>query len=246
MKPILLHIPHSSLRIPDYSMYIIPENEVNIEAQRLSDLYTDELFEGLNFDIQIKADFCRIFCDVERFENDHLEPMSRFGMGATYTHCDDGRQLRIMTKSQRNQILETYFFPHHSILTKAVDDQLSMFGEALIIDCHSFPDIPLNCSLYQGSEKFDFNIGTDSFHTPKRWIDLSIDFFQSKGYKLGVNEPYAGSMVPMKHFQKISEVKSIMLEVNRSLYMSDNFLKNDNFDTIKGIISLFIETIRGD
>ena len=45
MKSLILHIPHSSLKIPDYSNYILPENEVDIEAIRMSDLYTDELFQ---------------------------------------------------------------------------------------------------------------------------------------------------------------------------------------------------------
>ena len=78
MVPLILHIPHSSLNIPDYSNFILSKNEVDAEAIRMSDLYTDELFEGKSEDYKIQADFCRIFCDVERFDDDAQEPMSKF------------------------------------------------------------------------------------------------------------------------------------------------------------------------
>ena len=88
MMPLILHIPHSSLKIPDYSNYLLTKREVDTEAIRMSDLYTDELFQGESEDYRIQADFCRIFCDVERFDNDTQEPMSKFGMGVTYLNCD--------------------------------------------------------------------------------------------------------------------------------------------------------------
>jgi len=46
MRPIILHIPHSSIEIPDYSNFCISEIDVNKEALYLTDYYTDELFQG--------------------------------------------------------------------------------------------------------------------------------------------------------------------------------------------------------
>jgi len=244
MTNLILHIPHASLRIPDYSQYLLPRDAVDAEALHLTDLYTDELFAAGLDDTVIQADFCRVYCDVERFKTDALEPMSKFGMGAAYVRCDDGRELRHLTATQRNEILRNYYETHHAKLTDAVDSELARVGEARIVDCHSFPDTPLQCSLCQGDAKFDFNIGTDAFHTPTEWIDASVKFFADRGFRLGIDEPYSGSIVPMKHYQNDIRVKSIMLEVNRNLYMNNDCYRGSGFFAIKEVIMEFLTILR--
>jgi len=140
---LILHIPHASLQIPDYSNYLLPREAVDAEALHLTDLYTDELFVARPNDAVIQAEFCRVYCDVERFENDALEPMSNFGMGATYVQCDDGRELRRLTEKQRDEILRGCYKTHHARLSDSVDSSLVKFGEARIVDYNRFPDTPL-------------------------------------------------------------------------------------------------------
>jgi N-formylglutamate amidohydrolase len=243
MSNLILHIPHASLRIPDYSAFLLPGDAVDAEALHLTDLYTDELFLPLPGDVVIQANFSRVYCDVERFKSDSLEPMSKFGMGATYVRCDDGRELRRLTSKQREQILQKFYEPHHDQLTNAVDIALSTVGEASIIDCHSYPNIPLQCSLYRGDAQFDFNIGTDAFHTPQQWIDASVQFFADRGFRLGIDEPYAGSIVPLKHYQQNRKVKSIMLEINRGLYLDDSYSRGPHFSEIQRVVSDFLSMI---
>ena len=245
MSNLILHIPHASLRIPDYSAFLLPRDAVDAEALHLTDLYTDELFLPSPGDVVIQADFSRVYCDVERFKSDALEPMSKFGMGATYLRCDDGREMRRLSHKQREQILQNFYEPHHAQLTNAVDLALSTVGEASIVDCHSYPATPLQCSLYRGDAQFDFNIGTDAFHTPQEWIDASVRFFTDRGFRLGIDEPYAGSIVPIKHYQLNRKVKSIMLEINRGLYLGDSYSRGPHFSEIQRVVSDFLSMIRG-
>jgi N-formylglutamate amidohydrolase len=245
MSNLILHIPHASLRIPEYSVFLMPRDAVDAEALHLTDLYTDELFLPSPGDVVIQADFSRVYCDVERFKTDALEPMSKFGMGATYLRCDDGRELRHLSPEQREQILQNFYEPHHAQLTNAVDVALSTVGEASIVDCHSYPDTPLQCSLYQGDAQFDFNIGTDAFHTPQEWINASVRFFADRGFRLGIDEPYAGSIVPIKHYQKNRQVKSMMLEINRRLYLDTSYGRGPHFNEIQRVVSDFLSMIRG-
>jgi N-formylglutamate deformylase len=242
---LILHIPHASPRIPGYGHYLLPKEAVDAEALHLADLYTDELFLPAHGDAVIQADFSRVYCDVERFDDDALEPMSKFGMGATYVRCDDGRPLRNLSPSERDVIMQNGYYTHHERLTASVDSALASLGEARIVDCHSFPDKPLRCSLYQGDGKFDFNIGTDSFHTPPSWIEASVAFFADRGFRLGIDEPYAGSIAPIKHYQKDARVKSMMLEINRNLYMKEDYTRGPRFNEIQGVVSDFLSIIRG-
>ena len=49
-----------------------------------------------------------------------------------------------------------------------------------------------------------------------------IDTFKSAGYTVKINEPFAGSLVPLKYLNDI-RVTSIMIELNRRIYDNDAF-----------------------
>lgn len=243
MKAVILHIPHSSIIIPEKEGYVINDNEIKNEIIKLTDWYTDDLFSSNNT-INIIAPFSRIFCDVERFSDDSQEVMAQFGMGVLYTQTDDGNLMRNVSQELREHILNEYYWRHHNQLTNAVKSQLEQYNTATIIDCHSFPEIPINRSLDKTSVRPDFNIGTSPYHTPKRLIDASVAFFESKGHSLGIDYPYKDSIVPMEFYNKDNRVNSIMLEINRKLYLNGNSNeKSESYDYTKTIVQEFVEVI---
>lgn len=241
---IILHVPHSSTNIPFNEGYIVDLISLEKEILKLTDWYTDDLFYSKD-DEMIKAEFSRIFCDPERFTDDSQEIMAQFGMGVIYEKNDEGETIRKVTPELKEKILTEYYWKHHAMLSKAVNNQLSLFGKALLIDCHSFPSIALKRDLDKNPERPDFNIGTDSYHTPKKLIDLSISFFESAGFTLGIDWPYRGSIVPLEHYNKNKNVQTIMLEINRELYLNEpTNEKSERYSEIKKITGEFIETIK--
>ena len=245
MNPqLILHIPHSSINIPLKDGYVIDDISLNKELIKLTDWYTDDLFYS-EADEMIVADFSRIFCDPERFTDDKQEVMAQFGMGVLYEKSDEGELMRMVTPELREKVLSEYYWKHHQKFSKAVQNQLDLFGKALIIDCHSYPSIPLTRDLNKSSERPDFNIGTDSFHTPQKLIDISVSFFESAGYTLGVDWPYKGSIVPMEYYQKNKNVQTIMLEINRSLYLKEpTNEKSERYHEIKKVLGDFVYVLR--
>lgn len=241
---LILHIPHSSTVIPFHEGYALPEKDLNEEINRLTDWYTEDLFDTTE-DKKIIAPFSRIFCDVERFPDDTIEIMAKYGMGMLYEKTDDGRKMRTISEELRKKVLNEYYSVHHRKLDDAVEEDLESEGKAVIIDCHSFPNIPMIRDLDQDSNRPDINIGTDDFHTPPWLEELSIRYFAEKGYSVLVNKPYAGSIVPMKYFRKNKMVMSIMIEVNRKLYLSPgSSCRNENYMKIKELISNYLNKIR--
>ena len=239
----ILHIPHASIEIPFLDGYQLPLQRLQEEMHLLTDHYTAELFRRENATI-IQSPCSRIFCDMERFEDDVHEPMSRFGMGVLYKHTDSGEHMREVNEQLREQILEGYYRPHHRRFASAVDAELRATGHVLIIDCHSYPDQPLQRDQEKRLPRPDFNIGTDSFHTSKALIEKASEFFVERGYSLGVDWPYAGSIVPMVHYRKDQRVQSIMLEVNRRLYMDERSGdKLPQFDSIREVVQKFLGAI---
>jgi len=243
-KKLILHIPHSSNRIPFKKGYIVGKEILDSEILKLTDWYTDDLF-FLKDSIAIKADFSRIFCDAERFSDDSQEIMAKFGMGVLYEKADDGSVIREVNKELREEILTQFYWPHHNKLNEAVEDQLKLNGKVMIIDCHSFPNEPHIRNIDQNSNRPDFNIGTDSYHTPKHLIEISKNFFEEKGYTVGIDWPYNGSIVPLKHYHKTKEVSSIMLEINRALYIEEpSNIKSSKYITTKEVVGEYLELIK--
>jgi N-formylglutamate deformylase len=244
MQNLILHIPHSSTIIPVKDGYCVSNEILNEEILKLTDWYTDDLFQN-EIDCSIIAPFSRIFCDTERFSDDNEEVMAQFGMGVLYEKTDDGEILRKISPELRTRILDQFYWKHHNGFTKTVRDHLEQFDSAIIVDCHSFPQIPINRALDKSSFRPDFNIGTDSFHTPQNLIDLSIDFFNKKGFSLGVDRPYSGSIVPMEYYHKNNKVQSVMLEINRKLYLHEpSNEKSNSYPAIKQVVQEFLNQIR--
>jgi N-formylglutamate deformylase len=119
-------------------------------------------------------------------------------------------------------------------LEKAVAAELAKDGRSLIVDCHSFPSIALPYELDQSADRPDICIGADCFHTPQLLIDTIRGEFEKFGYSTAVNKPFAGTIVPMAYYQKERSVESIMIEVNRKLYMDESTgTKNAGFNLVK-------------
>lgn len=243
-RKIILHIPHSSTNIPLKQGYTVADDFLKMEMLKLTDWHTEDLFFS-DEDEMLVAPFSRVFCDVERFSDDSQEIMAQFGMGVLYEKSDDGEIIRKVTPQLREKVLNDYYWQHHNKLNNAVNDQLNQFGKAVIIDCHSYPSIPLNRDLDKNPERPDFNIGTDVFHTPQKLIDISVSFFEKAGYTLGVDWPYTGSIVPLEHYKQNKNVQSIMLEINRALYLNEpTNEKSERYSEIKKVTSAFIKTIK--
>lgn len=45
---------------------------------------------------------------------------------------------------------------------------------------------------------------------------------EAEGWRVGVNTPFAGSYVPVAYFEKDPRVVSVMLELNRSRYLTED------------------------
>ena len=242
MKQVILHIPHSSTGIPIKTGFVLNQKLVDAEILKLTDWYTDDLF-GSSVDIEVIAEFSRIFCDVERFSDDSKEEMVKFGMGVLYEKTDDGDLLRNVNQDLRDLILQNYYWLHHHKLNDAVKNQLEKNSEATIVDCHSFPDIPLNYD--KETIRPDINIGTDSFHTPEKLISESFKYFSSFGLSVMIDKPYSGSIVPIEYYKSNENVHSIMIEVNRKLYLNGvSNKKSSNFPKLNGIIQGYLEIIK--
>lgn len=244
-QQLIVHIPHSAVTMPDLEGFIVENDIIKQEQKLLTDWFTHELFNFKNA-IVLVAPFSRVYCDVERFTDDGLEPMAKLGMGVVYEKTDSGTPMRKVTPALKHRIINNYYKPHHQQFSLAVQQQLNTFGKALILDGHSFPNQPLNRDLHKGTPRPVFNIGIDHFHTPHSLLLALLNALAKHGYtdeQVGINWPYSGSIVPSEFYLKNKNVYSIMLEINRSAYMNENTIE---FNKNSSEISTILESVNNE
>ena len=246
--PLLVNIPHSSTYIPPEMKikFLLSEEDLQKELLRMTDRYTDEIFSCVAElgGISVKYNYSRLVLDPERFRDDDEEEMTKQGMGVIYTKDSNKRELREINESERNLLLRNIYDPYHSVITKEVQELLAKNGKCLIIDAHSFPAIPLPYENPLEIKRPQICIGTDPYHTPEDLIQMVQNFFEEINFTTEINKPFSGCYVPIKFLHQDNRVKSIMIEINRGLYMNeDTGEKNDSFVEIKSTIRRLINQI---
>jgi len=218
---LIFHIPHAKTKMPeefksDFVSAELMENEIKL----LTDFATDKIFT-IGSTSKVIFPYSRVFCDVERLDDEN-EVMFEYGRGFYYTKTDNGELLRENLNGNKAVIYRDFYMKHHEKLTNLVDKKLEDNCFALIVDCHSFTDIPFKSDMEKTGERPDFCIGTDEYHTPKWLVDRVYAFLTNQGYSVKINFPYVGTIVPLKHYQTKNNVYSVMIEINRNLYMDNS------------------------
>jgi N-formylglutamate deformylase len=244
-KSILIHIPHSSLLIPESfrSNFVISDSDLANEMLLLTDRYVDELFDlpGVVFHMNPVS---RVVMDPERFRSDKDEPMSKKGMGLAYTHTSHGRLMRNLTQQDHEKILAELYDPYHAALTDKTDRILDETCTCFIIDAHSFPSLPLPFEDDQKAYRPDICLGYEPFHIDAQVLRLAERYFMGHQLTVAHNIPFAGSIVPMKYYRKDSRVQSLMIEVNRALYMDEKTGgKLDAFAEVRDLVKNAVELL---
>jgi len=222
---VVVHVPHASLVVPPDvgAALLLTPAQIDHELLVMTDRYTDELFAlPPSLATTITFPVSRLIVDPERFTDDEREPMARKGMGVIYTKTASGHPLRRPpTTEERRNLLARFYEAHHAALTAAVEDAVATHGTCLLIDGHSFPTHALPYEDDQDPERPEICIGTDMSHTPARLRDSAVLAFEELGWKVAVDRPFAGALVPMRFYQKDVRVQAVMVEVRRDLYMDE-------------------------
>ena len=227
---LLLHVPHSSTSFPVESKVCF--NDLDDEERLLIDYYTDNLFvpeQEANNICHMIFPYCRLYCDVERLIND---PLEKDGLGISYSRwvpCQDRHGDVLRSYSVKSEAFALYADYHSDISKKLV----GMIGSTLLVDCHSFSALPN--LLNSNPPDIDICIGYNDDETCPSNVVIGniVQYFMSKGYKVGINEPFSNS----KTFNVPVTYHSIMIEVNKRLYMDEHTLeKTEGFEKLTRII----------
>jgi len=200
----------------------------------------------------IVANFPRCFVDVNR-ASDELpsfwrtdekiaSPRAEIGMGVVPTMLSDSINIysEPLSLSAAKVRIKELYHPYHKALQCLIGESLSLFGRALLIDCHSMPGFNS-----MGSRRSDVILG-DRFGkscSPKI-VALVEKCFQDLGYSVSRNYPYAGGFVTEHYGKPHENIDTIQIEINRDLYLNPITLeKKSSFERLESHINLIINSI---
>ncbi|MBR6779039.1 MAG: N-formylglutamate amidohydrolase [Clostridia bacterium] len=238
MNKILLHIPHFATKVPKFFWkdVCVKKEIINQFINDITDTDTNKLF-GANKYEKIQFGFSRVFCDVEKFADDSVETMSKFGMGVVYNKTNHGVQFRQVNEDYKQYILDNYYYPYHNQLDAKVQNMLNDENKVIIIDCHSFSKDIIMFDKKKNNLP-DICIGFNG--TMDKLSKLAVDYFSKLGYNVKTNYPYDGSIIPNSILKKPNKnILSVMLEINKEIYLYNK----DRLKKLKNEINEFLKFI---
>jgi len=244
-KNIIIHIPHSSLFLPKEFLerVLVSKDEIEKENIFVSDYLVDKLIPT-NFKNVLKFNYSRLFCDIERFQDDNLEEMAKKGMGVVYEKNSKGEKFISFNDDYKNQIIKKYYLPFHNLIDKKTMEILNQYQTAYFLDFHSFSD-EFVYKVLNLKDNPDICLGVCDDFLDGEFLEFTKTFFEKYNYKVKVNYPYSGTLIPnivLKNNDK--RLKPLMIEINKRLYLDNNEKLNEiKFQRLKKIITEYLNNI---
>jgi N-formylglutamate amidohydrolase len=235
-QALLVHIPHASAVLPEEhkAVFSLPEAELQRELDIMTDWHMDKLLQS---DERVVFPYSRLFCDVERYENDEKEPMSKLGMGFYYERTHDGKELRPATRALRFEVLREFYIPYHRKLFAKAREIIIENGFCVLLDCHSYDD---SVPWVVGKNCPDICLGLNE-EIPDLVTQAAM-LCERYQYSFAVNEPFSGSIVPEDLHAKW--FLTVMLEVNKRVYIKDGHeLMASEFQNLKEFAEELVQLI---
>ena len=226
-SPYIVHVPHSSTSIPDdvRAGLLLDDDALAEELGRMTDARTDELATLAVQNVSLRPwlfvnRLSRLVVDPERLPNAH-EELYDVGMGAVYTRTSAGLSLRNVDEQAELELLRRFSTPYAEALADLVDERLAATGRAVLVDLHSYPVKALPYERHQDARRPAVCLGVDVDHTPDALVERAARACSVIG-EVVVNEPFAGSYIPLRHFGRDNRVSSVMVDLRRDMYLRDD------------------------
>lgn len=223
----IVHVPHSSTSIPDdvRARLLLDDDALAEELRLMTDARTEELALLAAKQASPRPwifvnHLSRLVVDPERLPDEH-EEMYAVGMGAVHTRTSGGLALRDPDEQADRELLSRFFTPYAEALADLVDERLSATGRAVLVDLHSYPVKPLPYERHPDAQRPPVCLGVDVDHTPVALVERASRACSVIG-QVVVNEPFAGSYIPLRHFGREIRVTSVMVELRRDMYLRDD------------------------
>ncbi|WP_240704694.1 N-formylglutamate amidohydrolase [Croceicoccus sediminis] len=125
-----------------------------------------------------------------------------------------------MVPQDANRRVAAIHAPYHDALGKALARMQDRWGEVLLLDLHSMPDLPAQASGVPAAT----HVVGDRFGASCRrdLVATAVDALDRSGLQVAYNRPYAGGYVLDRHGKPRNGIHAIQLEIARGEYLDSD------------------------
>lgn len=251
--------PHSGR---EYPWNFVRRSVLDERTLRSSeDAFVDRLFESAPYHGAplLAANAPRAWIDVNR-SSDELDPSLIEGVGKSAHNPRVSSGLGVVprvvangraiyrgkiSRREAEQRIEAYWRPWHDAIEQLLKDSLIMFGEAILIDCHSMPHEAIESIGHPKGRRPDIVLG-DRFGAAasSEIVDRIEAAFENAGLRVARNAPFAGAFVTQHYGRPGRGQHAVQIEIDRALYMNEQEIRpNNNFDAFKTVIDRVVADV---
>ena len=168
-------------------------------------------------------------------------PRINSGLGVVPRVVANGRAIYAgkLTRAEAEDRVRRAWQPYHAALADLVAANVSAFGEAILIDCHSMPHEAIESASAAGGRKPDVVLG-DRFGAAAaaQVVDRIEAAFRSAGLCVVHNAPFAGAYTAQHYGRPTRGQHVVQVEIDRALYMDEGTIQpNADFEAFRALMS---------
>jgi len=167
-------------------------------------------------------------------------PRVTSGLGVIPRVVSNGRAIYSgkISKLEADIRLENHWHPYHVTLETLIDESHQIFGEAVLIDCHSMPHEAIDNISRAGIPRADIVLGDRYGAAAHSDIVERVEAaFVGAGLKVVRNAPFAGAYVTQHYGRPSKNQHVVQIEIDRSLYMNEQMVRpNGNFQSFQKLM----------
>ncbi|MBL4915784.1 N-formylglutamate amidohydrolase [Szabonella alba] len=257
--PVVFSSPHSG---NDYSVEFRQRSRLDALALRSSeDAFVDRLFAcaPLLGAPLLAARMPRAWIDlnrapeeldpalIEEVPRQPHNPRIASGLGVIPRVVSAGRPIYHgkISKDEADDRLSRHWQPYHRALRGLLDESHRLFGQAILIDCHSMPHEAIEAQGRPGTPPPEVVLG-DRFGAAadRAIVDRIAAAFSAEGLRVARNTPFAGAYIAQTYGRPSRRQHVVQIEIDRALYMQESSLTpRPDFDRFADLIARVVAGI---
>ncbi len=184
---------------------------------------------------------------IEGVKRTAHNPRVASGLGVVPRVVANGRAIYRgkITRKEAMARIEEFWKPWHLALNTLMDDSAALFGEAILIDCHSMPHEAIESISHPRGARPEIVLG-DRFGAAagSDIVDRIEAALASAGLRVARNAPFAGAFVTQNYGRPAQNRHVVQVEIDRSLYMNEQLVRpNNNFKAFKALIDRVVADV---
>lgn len=141
--------------------------------------------------------------------------------------------------------IDIYWRPYHAMLQRQLNEAHDLFGEAILVDCHSMPHEALDTIARGVKTRPEVVIGDRFGASASAEIVERVEAaFAAAGLGVVRNAPFAGAYITQTYGRPGRRQHAVQIEIDRSLYMNEQMIRpNGNFNAFRRLMRQVVAEI---